>query len=201
MRNSDEEKSPAPSAAGSVCTSHSSRVQNFSVHHPPLLRHGPAAAVTRCATPRRITRSGTPFFICTRAGSGGRKMRMAVRGLLPLRPLQLHPPLPQGVLFWKATMRKAPGACVSSNSADPTRVSPAMLRMRASVSSSRSGSGPRGRNNPACAKRGGAGSAEIAIFFTGASGGCAARSSCSSLSKVRLSSIGTGNRRLRSCER
>ena len=49
MRNSDEEKSSAPAAAGSVSVSnsHSSRVQDVSVHQPPLLRQGPAAAVTR----------------------------------------------------------------------------------------------------------------------------------------------------------
>ena len=84
----------------------------------------------------------------------------------------------------KCCIRNASGRCVSSNCSDPTLFWPTIPAILANVSSSFSGSGEGGRNNPLCAARGRTGSADKWIFTMGAPGGCAFKSSCSSLRKT-----------------
>ena len=71
--------------------------------------------------------------------------------------------------------------------------------MRASVSSSFTGSGAAGTNSPLCAACGFTGFTPIHTCTTGAGGGCASRSSCSSFRNALESSEGTGSRSVRSC--
>ena len=66
-------------------------------------------------------------------------------------------------------IRNASGRCVSRISGEPTFSSPTTAEMRARVSSSFSGSGDNGTNNPFCTTRGFAGIASTLICFTGVS--------------------------------
>ena len=50
----------------------------------------------------------------------------------------------------KPSMRKLPARCVSSSTGEPTRSSPTMAFSRASVTSSREGSGVCGAKSPSC---------------------------------------------------
>src|SRR5258705_101991 len=73
-----------------------------------------------------------------------------------------------------------------------THPSPTTPEILASVSSSFSGSGEEGRNNPFCAGLGFAGSIRNRTFTTGAPGGCDFKSSCSNFRNVFASRNGTG---------
>ena len=105
-------------------------------------------------------------------------------------------PVPKPPYFstWNRFIRNAPGRWVSTNSGEPTFPFPTTPAMRASVSSSFSGSGERGRNNPPCATRGFTGSAASVTFTTGAGGGSDCRFSSSSFKSSLELRVGTGKR-------
>ena len=100
----------------------------------------------------------------------------------------------------KPSMRKLPARCVSSSTGEPTRSSPTIAFNRASVTSSREGSGVCGANSPSCTLLDWPASAVSVSATTAACGGCAPISSCSSLSR-NLRSVEGSAGRIVPCER
>jgi hypothetical protein len=98
-------------------------------------------------------------------------------------------------------MRKLPDRCESSSTGEPTRSSPAMALRRAIVTSSREGSGICGAKSPSCTLLDCPASAVRVSESTAAGGGCAAISSCSSLSRNLRSTEGNAGRITRLCSR
>ena len=94
----------------------------------------------------------------------------------------------------KPSIRKLPARCVSSSTGEPTRSSPTMALSRASVTSSREGSGICGANRPSCTLRDCPASAESASETTAAGGGCAPISSCSNFSRNLRSVVASAGR-------
>lgn len=166
-----------PFFPASFCSamSHSSRDHGSRSHQSPEERHGPAFQRMFPVTSffLQSTRTGWPFPNVTFARSGGRKRRRAVTGDCRSLDSSLGdcagracPELVEGSArvtrvesLANRRMRNPSGWCVSSNSIAPTLFSPTMPAMRASVSSSFSGSGDGGRNSPPWAERCRAGSA------------------------------------------
>ena len=115
----------------------------------PKVRHGPACLRDSSVNPRRGDEARLHFGRQRRP----KRAKSESDGALLCTPMLLSRDS-NG-----ADIRNAPGRCVSTSSGDPTFSSPTTAAMRASVSSSFSGSGASGMNNPFCVVRGFAGSA------------------------------------------
>ena len=175
-----------------------------SVHQSPDERHGPADhKIFPCSFLRSVAVStarlaGRPCDTRTRSRHAGRRIRNARKGRsLASDIVRDLTGFSSSAGVIKRSTRKLSGRWLSSRRTIPARRSPTIPLIRASVISSFSASGVTGRNSPRCAVRGGAGSAVIHTFVTGAPGGWAAKSNCSNFKKILVSRMETGNRRTR----